>query len=381
MRDENKKYYNKALSLYNKGEIDKALEVCEEGISLNLRNSNLLNLKGLLLYLKGDLDGAIASWKINKDYNNDPISKTYLNDAYKDEVREKLFIEAEKLVNNLSINEAIEKLLICNESDFNFIKVNNLLALCYLRKGDYDSSKLYLNKVLSIDKNNSTAKRIYKEINEVLEVKSNKKIFVPLLLLIFIMTVTTIGYKSGLINKIISLEKKEISYEDNSKAENKEEEDSNKEIKENNKAAEENNKEESDNLKEENEVPPLTNKEIQNNYEKASSYFEEKNYKGAKELLILTLNLAENHHLHDDILFLLASSCDRLNEVENSIKYYEQYLSAYDYGNYSQEAYYRIALIYKDIDIKESKKYASELVKKYPKSIYNNENIKAILNN
>lgn len=380
MRDENKKYYNKALNLYNKGEIDKALEVCEKGISLDLKNSNLLNLKGLLLYLKGDLNGAVAAWKINKDYNNDSIAKTYLNDSYKDESREKLFKEAERLVNNLAINEAIERLLICSESDFNMIKVNNLLALCYLRKGDYDNSKLYLNKVLSIDKNNSTAKKIYKEINEFLEVKSNTKIFVPLLLLIFIITAITISYKSGLINKIINREKNELIYEDKSKTENKEEEENNREIKENNKAAEENNKEESDNLKEENKVTPLTNEEIQSNYEKASTYFEEENYKASKDLLIITLNSAENNHLHDDILFLLASSYDRLNEVEYAIKYFDEYLLKYDYGNYSQEAYYRMALIYKDIDINKSKKYAKELADKYPKSIYNNQNINTILN-
>ncbi|ASW42199.1 tetratricopeptide repeat protein [Clostridium isatidis] len=380
MRDENKKYYNKALDLYNKGEIDKALEVCEKGISLDLKNSNLLNLKGLLLYLKGDLNGAVAAWKINKDYNNDSIAKTYLNDSYKDESREKLFKEAERLVNNLAINEAIERLLICSESDFNMIKVNNLLALCYLRKGDYDNSKLYLNKVLSIDKNNSTAKKIYKEINEFLEVKSNTKIFVPLLLLIFIITAITISYKSGLINKIINREKNELIYEDKSKTENKEEEENNREIKENNKAAEENNKEESDNLKEENKVTPLTNEEIQSNYEKASTYFEEENYKASKDLLIITLNSAENNHLHDDILFLLASSYDRLNEVEYAIKYFDEYLLKYDYGNYSQEAYYRMALIYKDIDINKSKKYAKELADKYPKSIYNNQNINTILN-
>lgn len=299
---------------------------------------------------------------------------------YKDESREKLFKEAERLVNNLAINEAIERLLICSESDFNMIKVNNLLALCYLRKGDYDNSKLYLNKVLSIDKNNSTAKKIYKEINEFLEVKSNTKIFVPLLLLIFIITAITISYKSGLINKIINREKNELIYEDKSKTENKEEEENNREIKENNKAAEENNKEESDNLKEENKVTPLTNEEIQSNYEKASTYFEEENYKASKDLLIITLNSAENNHLHDDILFLLASSYDRLNEVEYAIKYFDEYLLKYDYGNYSQEAYYRMALIYKDKDINKSKKYAKELADKYPKSIYNNQNINTILN-
>lgn len=377
MRDENKKYYNKALNLYNKGEIDKALEVCEQGISISLKNSNLLNLKGLLLYLKGDLNGAVATWKINKDYNNDQISKTYLNDAYKDSNREELLIEAEKLVNNLSIDEAIERLLICNESDFNIIKVNNLLALCYLRKGQYDNSKLCLNKVLSIDKNNTTAKNIYKEINDVLEVKTNNRLLVPLITLVSIIALITITHKSGIINKILERENNEITQEDNTKTEENSTiiEENIKEAEENNKEAEENNKEERNNL-----IIELTPEEIQKNYEKASTYFEEENYKEAKDLLIVTLTSAGDNHLHDDILFLLAASYDKLNEEEDAIKYYDEYLSKYDFGNYSEEAYYRMALIYKDTNIEKSKEYAKMLASKYPKSIYNNDNIKEILN-
>lgn len=370
MRDENKKYYNKALNLYNKGEIDKALEVCEQGISISLKNSNLLNLKGLLLYLKGDLNGAVATWKINKDYNNDQISKTYLNDAYKDSNREELLIEAEKLVNNLSIDEAIERLLICNESDFNIIKVNNLLALCYLRKGQYDNSKLCLNKVLSIDKNNTTAKNIYKEINDVLEVKTNNRLLVTLITLVSIIALITITHKSGIINKILERENNEITQEDNTKTE-----ENSTIIEENIKEAEENNEEERNNL-----IIELTPEEIQKNYEKASTYFEEENYKEAKDLLIVTLTSAGDNHLHDDILFLLAASYDKLNEEEDAIKYYDEYLSKYDFGNYSEEAYYRMALIYKDTNIEKSKEYAKMLASKYPKSIYNNDNIKEILN-
>ena len=64
------KIYEKAMDNYHGGYIEKALEQCEKGISLNLKDVRLLNLKGMLLYIKGDLKGAIAVWKINKDYNN-----------------------------------------------------------------------------------------------------------------------------------------------------------------------------------------------------------------------------------------------------------------------------------------------------------------------
>ena len=85
------KIYEKSMDNYNKGYIEKALEECEKGISLNLKDVRLLNLKGMLLYIKGDLKGAIAVWKINKDYNNDEISKIYIRDAKKDEENIKLY--------------------------------------------------------------------------------------------------------------------------------------------------------------------------------------------------------------------------------------------------------------------------------------------------
>ena len=70
----NNKIYEKALSLYNNGNIDKAIELCEKGISNSLKDGKILNLKGLLLYTQGRLEEANALWKMNKDYNNDSIA-------------------------------------------------------------------------------------------------------------------------------------------------------------------------------------------------------------------------------------------------------------------------------------------------------------------
>ncbi|HEY5523841.1 MAG TPA: hypothetical protein VIK26_00730, partial [Clostridium sp.] len=62
------KAYIKAVRYYEECEIEKAIKKCEESISDSLKNSSALNLKGLLLYLKGDLEGAVAQWKINSDF-------------------------------------------------------------------------------------------------------------------------------------------------------------------------------------------------------------------------------------------------------------------------------------------------------------------------
>ena len=42
MKNNNKKEYKKALNLYNNGYIDKAIEICEIGISRSLEDSTYL---------------------------------------------------------------------------------------------------------------------------------------------------------------------------------------------------------------------------------------------------------------------------------------------------------------------------------------------------
>ena len=185
------KIYEKAMDNYHGGYIEKALEQCEKGISLNLKDVRLLNLKGMLLYIKGDLKGAIAVWQINSHYNNDEISKIYLNDAKKDEENLKLYSLAESDIREFKIDDALEKLEKCRVSDFNSINVNNSLAICYLRKGNYLRAMEFNEKALNINKEGKTALEIKNQINGYLqdprdEFKSSMKKMGMIILLILI---------------------------------------------------------------------------------------------------------------------------------------------------------------------------------------------------
>lgn len=380
MKNKDKKVYEKALDLYNKGYIDKAIEQCEIGISRNLKDSNLLNLKGLLLYLKGDLEEAVSLWKINKDYNGDNISKSYLIDMEKDFRRKELFEEAEELIKNLNIDEAIDILNICDESDFNLIGVNNNLAICYMKKGLYDNSKFYVKKVFAVDKNNITAKSIDKEINEILDIKDNNKIvFKSIIITFIIFIIVSIGVVvSGKLKNTPLVEEELLS--DNLSASNNIENSNTANESENSGSkdeAKQNNIQDKNNEKIEN---PLTEGEITSNYINATNLFSQEKYNDAKVLLEKTIIYSEKSHLNDDILFLLASTSEKIAKNQEAIKYFDQYIYKYENGNYIEEAYYKIALLYKDINIEKSKFYAQALVNKYKNSIYNNNIIKGILN-
>ncbi|MPM07523.1 hypothetical protein SDC9_53829 [bioreactor metagenome] len=371
MKNRDKKAYEKALHLYNNGYIDKALEVCEIGISRDLEDSNLLNLKGLLLYLKGNLEEAIPIWKINEHHNNNDIAKSYLKDVQKDFYRKDLYEKAEELINDLNIDEALKNLSICKESDFNSINVNNALATCYLRKAEYSLSMEYVEKVISIDKFNYKAKNIKKEINEILNI-NNKSLLKTLIIASIAVVFLTSGILLNNKFKKVQINKEELANNISKPVEN---ESTNNEQNEENKDNEENKK--SSIL----EVNSLTDEEIRENYIKATGLFQEEKYEEAKYLLEATIIHSMNNHLHDDVMFLLASTSEKVGKNEEAIKYFKDYISNYENGNYIEETYYRISLLYKDLDKEKSKLYAGELVSKYPSSIYNNNLIKDILSN
>ena len=364
------KGYEKALYLYNKGNIERAIEICEKEMSKDLTNSNVINLKGVLLYLKGELEDSIALWNINRDYNNDNISSSYLKDAQRDFKRRELYEEAEELIYNLNIDEAIDILELCEESDFNSINVNNALATCYFKKGDYEKVKECLEKVFKLDKYNDKAKDINKELESVFKYNDKREIInkavLMLALSISIILIIFIGKKT-LSN--YELNNKDLSLALNNIEENKENEIIiNKDI---------------ENSNEKNEIisqSNLSNNEIRENYIKATEYYDEGKYEETKELLERTITYLSGGHLDDDIIFLLGSVCDELGDIDKAIENFDRYITEYSDGSYIQEAYYKAALLYKNKDIVISKSYANKILINYPNSIYNNSYVEEIMN-
>jgi len=145
--DRSKKLYAIALKKYQNGYIDKALEISEECISLNLKNTAAINLKGLLLYFKGELSKAKSLWKLNYQMNKDGVASSYLENSKNDEEREILYSEAIKHIKAVNIKAGIQILNKCAESDYNSINVNNYLGTCYIKTGKYD--KLYYKGINS----------------------------------------------------------------------------------------------------------------------------------------------------------------------------------------------------------------------------------------
>ena len=387
MNKEMKDDYEKALKLYHKGKLKKSLKCCEEGVSRNLKNNSVLNLKGLILYLKGDLEGAITVWKINEDFNEDEMSKTYIKDAENDveREREKEFEKARNLIKNLNINEAIESLKICKESDFNSIQVNNLLAICEIRKGEYDKSREYINKALEIDKFDENTLAIKKDLEGFTKVTNNKLLLIILMVSIITISLVIVSNLKNKEDKLFSFNNIVNGIEDKDKSNEKIDLENNNgsEIIENSNI----NKSESiqdieDSKKSEDFIEgDISPEKIEESYINASTYFDEENYIASKDSLEKVVKQSYENHLNDDILFLIGSTYEKLGDIKNCEKYFKEYISLYENGDYIEEVYYKLALQYKSIDIDKSRSYAQKLIDNYPESMYNNENIDSILVN
>ncbi|MGL5614882.1 MAG: hypothetical protein ACRDD2_01420 [Sarcina sp.] len=402
--NESMKNYNKAMDKFQSANLNKALEFCEEAVALDINNKAALNLKGMILYLKGNLNGAVASWKVNSNINNDVIAKSYLENIEEDENRERLYNNALIEIKKFNLQEGIDFLEKAKESDFNALNVYNALAYCYIKLNYLEKANQAIEKVISIDKSNKVAIGYIKELSDLGQKKSsnykgnkNKKLIAVGALMIGIVTIGGVFFLSN-----NEPNKKKID---------------NGAIAEGEKPKEQEQKEEGKKEQEEVKVKPLKEVLLLEDYEAIYNELEknretisvenQENYESAKELLEgkgvkyfydKGLNefkigkfgnankefqkgykYAKDSYLERHLAYMLAVSYEKLEDYDNSIKYYESFEKKYKEGEYLEEVLYKLAILNKDKNIAQSKEYARKLKNNFSGSIYNNDNIKSIL--
>ena len=414
MDNKSTKIYNKVLDYREKGEINKALELCESILAENLREAEILNFKGLMLYEKGMLKDAVTVWKINVDLNNDSMASSYVKDAVYDQDRMRIYKEAEQLLKKSDINNAIPLFLECAKSDFNSIKVNTGLAWCYQKKGDYYRAKEYVDKALKIDKNAVTANEIRRQLDEMDlyygEKKSSKsKILISIALVAAIIAAVggyTVMNKNN-ENNSISTSNTEILNEESKNNSDSEmnEEDNSEEVKE--KLEDKFNKEslvsainssdynsiyenirnvKSDEMNEEekslydNAVSILKTNGVANFYEDGLQYFNQQDYSKAEDQFNKAYEYCEGNNLEPHIIFYRGSTASEQGNRDLTLQMYERYNDLYPSGPYTEGVLYELALLNFSHDLEKAKAYADKLVNNYPQSIYINDRIMNIIN-
>lgn len=416
--DKSTKYYLKALNKYNDGYISMAFELCNKSIALNNRNSSALNLKGLLYYLTGKLSEAQVIWQFNYKMNKNDVTLKYLIDSKNDKDMEKTYKKALELIKDLRIDEAKEMLIGCLDSDFNTINVNNAIANCYIKSGEYDKGFKYVNKAVSVDKKNDESRQIIKTLKNFYGIKKTsdynyKKVITAAAFVIAAVVIIYAALSQGFFNKY------KIA-EENAKNTNKKTAIVNNTNKQPEVSAAVKN---SDGIKDKvNTLFPysqleasmnngdyntvydiyqtwkdknlsINNKVLLNNafnslkkygteifYNNGSTYLKDKKYKESINEFSKAYTVGRESYLYPHIVYFMGLSSEESNDIETALKYYTLYNDSCK-GDYEETVLYRLAVIYSEIDKTKAKEYANQLEKSYPDSIYNNTNIKQILNN
>lgn len=421
MDNKTRKIYDKALDFYEKGEINRALDLCEIALAEDLRQSEILNFKGLMLYQRGMLKEAVTVWKLNLDINKDAMAKSYIKDSERDEERIKLYKEAEKLLKKSDVNSALKLFLECAKSDFNCIKVNTGIAWCYQKKGDYYRAKGYIDKALKVDKNAVTANEIKKQLEGMDlyygESKSGKGKGIIIFALIVILSVGGYFFWKNYLPKIIKNQadnsvvvedenvENDVDIEEN-KVENIEEKQEEVIVPEDKtvskfdsealKTAINNSdynliydqiyKVKTDDLTNDEKrlynkaVSLLKNNGVSNFYENGLAYYNQKDYVNAEDQLCKAYEYCEESDLDEHIIFYRGSTASEHGNRELALQMYEKYNELYSDGPYIEGVLYELALITEESDREKAKVYAEKLVNNYPQSLYINDRINQILN-
>ncbi|EJO5348521.1 tetratricopeptide repeat protein [Clostridium botulinum] len=417
-----RKIYVKALDNFNDGNIDKALDLCEKSISLDLKNNSAINLKGLLYYLKGDLISCKNLWKMNYNTNKDKVAWKYLQDTKLDEQFLKKYANAITLINNNEIDEAIDLLKECKNTDFNRINVCNNLAMCFIKLNKYDYALKYYEEALTIDKNNDLSINIKKQLYKKGLVKGRKYKKISIVILVILIVFSSFIYlfskvDNNKIKNIIGIKNnKTISKEEKNKSNisvDKKKEEKKKQVKKDQVKKQEIKKEEKIDIKNLNKLIEKKNfiqlYSIYSNYknkkldinskstlvkaekllkEEGVEYFynkgiensKNKNYKVSNEFTLKAYSFGNQNYLYPHIVYLLATNYESLNDISKAIKYYEIYVNKFIKGDYGDLALYKLATLNEKIDDIKAKNYAKKLSEIYPKSMYNNTNINRIIN-
>lgn len=424
MKNDYIKQYNKAMNFYNNGKMNRALEICENILANDLSCSEVLNLKGLMLYQKGLLKEAKIVWKLNYDINNDSVAKKYIEDCKSDDERIEKYKDAEYNLKNMNIDKAMMLFRECMESEFNSIKVNTGIAMCYMRKGDNYRAKEFIDKALHIDNEAVTANALKKDlINLGLYSNENRvsKKVLSVITVLFIIGAICVGgysiYTKVSLNNSISKDSS-LNTEEDIKKDESLGSDSNKDTNDSDQEDQNLENEQADKkeaiFNNENVALLLKNKdvdklydeinmvnketlsgqdlELYNNaiellrtngvskfYEYGVWYFNNGNYNSAKVELEKAYKYCDKSDLKEHIVFYKGSTASQLGDNSEALKLYKEYYTLYPKGAYIEGVLYELALLTNTTNNNMGKEYARELVNNYPNSLYINDYIRDIV--
>ena len=393
---ESYKKYNNALELANRKYITNAIELIEQAVSINPKDVEILNLRGLLSLLACKFPVAIESFYISMCYKKEELQSEYVDKLTSEDFRIFLarYNHAIRFINEELNEESISILNNIIDEEPELIEPYVILALLYDKMRQEDKKEEYLKVLRIIDRGHDLIeiKEVNKEDKEE-EKKSNKLLgYVVLGGAILMLGGYALANKNQVDDLNTELAQKEeqlsqaeeeaqkIKEEADKKAEEeaqKAKEEAEKKAKEEaeKKAKEEADKkakEEAERLEGLSEVKLFENGVTQKqvgNYEASIKSFKDAAAKGDSE------------KYQSQALYQVAMLSEKIGNEEDAIEYYNKYIVAYpNFDDYYDDALYSLGMIYyENEDLDNAKKIFRILKNDESDSMYYNSKIKDIL--
>ncbi len=170
------RYYNEGLEKAGVRDMTGAVESLRQSLKLNKYNIDARNLLGLVYYETGEIVPALSEWVISKNLQPEDNAADYYMDSVRNSPSHLENINQTIKKFNIALNYCqqdsldlaviqLKKVLSLNPG---FIKAHLLLALLYLKNGNWDRAKIECQKALKHDSGNVMAKRYLKEADSML---------------------------------------------------------------------------------------------------------------------------------------------------------------------------------------------------------------------
>lgn len=377
---ESYKRYNNALDLAYKDYITSAINMVNKALEINPKDIDILNLRGLLKLLKCDFAKAFESFYTALCYENNHISRKYVNLISSEDFKTFLgrYNHSIRFINEEMNYESIHILENIVEEEPQLIEPYVILSLLYDKLGNVKKREGYLDRLKEIDKDNpvfekeeekqeDTSKK--EEEKRVKKKKKNRLPYIVVACIVIAMGVYFIQSKKRIetLNNQISKKDEKLNETDKKLGETNEElEKTNKEL------------DEAKNKEPEKEITVANEEDL---YYKALDLKKNQEYEKAIDSFKSIVSSGKTKKYISESIYQLAITNKALGNKDEAIKYYKKYINTYTKNDqYYDDSYYELGMLYYDNgDLENAKKTFYSLRSEVPDSMYNNSKIKEIL--
>ncbi|MEG2984187.1 MAG: tetratricopeptide repeat protein [Peptostreptococcaceae bacterium] len=375
---ESYKKYNEALNMIERNFMTSATEIVEEALELNPKDVDILNLKGLLKFLRCNFDESFESFYKSTCYDNNELAKKYVKLLTSDEFGIFLsrYNHAIRFINKDLNQESIQILENIVNEEPELIEPYLLLHLIYEKLGDHIKSNQYLDSLRMVDKDNTLFEKDLNNLNskstdvkdEVKKSKSHKSVYVLVVVLIILIGILYMSNKKKLDSLSTEITQKDEQLDKTNKNLDK--------TKEQLKEA----KTETKDSKEENKSEVIVGDE-EDLFNKAMDFKEEGNSSEAIKYLELVVKNGKTKKYVSESIYQLALLNEKEKHTEEAIKYYNKYINTYKTSdNYYDDSYYNLGMLYyKEGNLEKAQQAFYSLRAEDPDSMYNNSKVESIL--